>query len=145
MVGARAGLDQVVLGPAVDRVVAEAAGEADAADREQRAFDAEAVVAGAEVRHQPARRPVRRAGDDLGIVRRVRAAFADRQPRFGADAEGLGRFVVGDDELVRADATDHLQPGAAARGRVELDVGAALRRRFLAAGGGVTFGPFAAV
>ncbi len=41
-VAAEAGLDQVVLGTAFDRVVAEAAGEADAADFRQRAFDARA-------------------------------------------------------------------------------------------------------
>ena len=60
LVGAEAGLDQVVLGAAFDRVVAEAAGEADDADRGQRAFDHEAVVAGAEVGHQPARRAAER-------------------------------------------------------------------------------------
>ena len=125
LVGAGAGLDQVVLGAAVDRVVAEAAGEADAADRHQRAFDPQAVVAGAEVGHQPARRD-RSAGQETCVrrCRRVRAAGADRQPLLRGDAEGLGRFVEGDDELVAAAAADHLQAGAAAGRRVELDVGA---------------------
>ena len=54
-VAAEPGLDQVVLGAAFDRVVAEASGEANVLGAGQRAFDDEAVVAGAEVGHHPAR------------------------------------------------------------------------------------------
>src|SRR3954447_15226244 len=138
-------LDKVVLGAGVDRVVAEPAGEADAADRQQRADHPQAVAAGAEVSHQPARRPVGGAGDSGGITRRVLAARADREAGFGGDAEGLADFVEGDEELVAAATADHLQPGAAAGGRGERDVGARFRRRFLAAGGGASFRADAAV
>ena len=88
VVGAEAGLDQVVLGAAVDRVVAEPAGEPDVLDRGQRAFDAEVVVAGAEVGHQPAGRAaveqVTWSATDPG------AAGADRDPFAGGDAEARG-------------------------------------------------------
>src|SRR3954464_8762351 len=85
-------LDEVVLGAGVDRVVAEPAGEANAADRQQRADHPQAVVAGAEVSHQPAGWTVGGAGDGGGITRRMRAAGTDRQAGFGGDAEGLGAF-----------------------------------------------------
>ena len=57
-------------------------------------------------------------------------ACSRRRPRapLRGDAEGLGRFVEGDDEVVVAAAADDLQPAAAARRRVELDVGGGLRR-----------------
>ncbi len=96
LVGAGAGLDQVVLGAGVDLVVAEAAGEADAADRQHRAFDPQAVVAGAEVGHQPAARAIRRAGDLLRAVRRARAARPDRQRFLRRHPERVARFIEGD-------------------------------------------------
>src|SRR6202000_3409659 len=76
LVGAQAGRDQVVLGAADDRVVALAAGEADEVDRFERAFDVEAVVAGAEVGHDPAAGPFRRAGERGEHAAQVFAAGA---------------------------------------------------------------------
>src|SRR3954465_6958667 len=78
VIGAWAGLDQVVLGAGMDRVVAEAAGETDAADGQQRADHPPAVRAGAEVDHQPASRSAGRAGDSRGAVGGVLTAGADR-------------------------------------------------------------------
>src|SRR6201996_6469312 len=85
VIGAGAGLDQVFLGATVDRVVAFAAVDADEVDRFEAAFDRQFVVAGAEVGHQPARRPERRAGDLLGIALGADAAFARGERRRGAD------------------------------------------------------------
>src|ERR1044072_6309365 len=141
-VGARAGLDQVVLGTAADRVVALAAGDAHVLGALERALDHQAVVAGAEVGHQPASRGG--VTGDLGRGGAV-AAGADRDAVAGADAEGRSHLVEGDDELVVAGAADDREPGAAAAGAVELDVGGGLRRRFLAAGGGAPLGARAAV
>src|SRR6185312_8592994 len=64
-VGPGTGLEEVVLGAAADHVVAEAAGDADEADRDQRAFDEEVIVARAAVDHQPAGGAVERAFDSL--------------------------------------------------------------------------------
>ena len=82
LVGAVAGLDQVVLVATANRVVAEAAGDADVLRPRQRAFDREAVAAGAEVGHHPAGRAFGRAarlhGADPG------AARAERDPLLAA-------------------------------------------------------------
>ena len=77
-VGAEAGLDQVVLGAAVDRVVAEPAGEANVLCPRQRPFDHEAVVAGAEVGHHPARRAFSRTAH----LRGARPSRNLGRPRF---------------------------------------------------------------
>ena len=137
LVRARAGLDQVVLGAGFDRVVAEAAGEADAADR----LAAILRPGGCRCRGRgrpSASAPGRSAGQETGCGSLPgRASSRGRSPAPFARVTlkvWLG-FVEGDDELVAAAAADDLQPGAAAGGRVELDVGGGFRRRFLAAGG----------
>ena len=114
VVAAAAGLDQVVLGPAVDRVVAVATGDADAADGGQGPSTRRLSLPG------PRSAISQRAGPLLGqetwfatLGGRVQPR-ADRQALGGADAEGFGRFVVGDGEFVTAGATDDLQAGAAA-------------------------------
>ena len=116
-----------------------------AADRLERAFDHQAVVAGTEVGHQPPPGAVGRAGHRRRAVRGVPAARADRHPLFRGDAEGLAGVVVGDDELVAATAADDLQASAAAGRRVEFHVSARFRRLFLAARGGPAFRPLATV
>ena len=146
LVGAGAGLEQVVLGAAFDDVVAFAAGDAHVLRAGERAFDPQAVVAGAEVGGQPAGGALRFADDLLGVAADVVAARSDRDPLGRADAEGVRGFVEGDrGEDVVAAAADDLQPSPAPLGAVELHVGGGLRRSFLAAGGGVALGALAGV
>ena len=128
LVGAGAGLDQVVLGAALDRVVAEAAGEADAADRGQRAFDPQAVVAGAEVGHQPAAGPSAGQETWVGLLPGGCSRGRSRAPCAAVTPKVSVAGVEGDDEVVAAAAADDLQAAAAARRRVELDVGGGFRR-----------------
>ena len=87
----------------------------------------EAVVAGAEVGHQPAGRAVERADD---LLRRVGAPARCSQPGPAASALAaldrerarVARFV-GDGEVVGAGAADDLHAAAAAGASVELHVG----------------------
>ncbi len=109
-------------------------------------FHPEAVVARAEVGHQPAARAVGRTGDGRrAAAARARSPGRSPAPFLAVTPKVCARFVEGDDELVAATAADHLQAGAAARRRVELDVGGAARRRLLAAGAGPPFRALAAV
>src|SRR6201992_2144613 len=90
VVGAGAGLEQGFLRAAVARVVAVTAVDADEVDRFEAAFDGQFVVAGAEIGHQPARRPERRAGHLLGVALGAGAAFARGERGLGGDREGAG-------------------------------------------------------
>ena len=143
LVGAEAALDQVVLVAAVDRVVAEAAGDAHVLRPVERAFDREAVVAGAEVGDQPAGGAFARAGRLHGAD--PRAARAEGDALLGGDAEGRAGFVEGDREVIVTTAADQLQAAAAAGDR---DRARRKRRRSASlppAGGGVALGAVAAV
>ena len=135
LVGTGAGLEEVVLGAAAEYVVALAAVDPHAAERDQRAFGAKAVVAGAEVDHQPASRAVESAFDLLRPARRVHAAGADGEPRRRLHRQRFGRLVEGGTDVIGSRAAHHLHAAAAVRRLVDLDVSAALRRRFGSAAG----------
>src|SRR5689334_11546578 len=90
-IGAEAALDQIVLGPAFDRVVAESAGDANVLGALQRPIDDEAVVPRSEVGHDPAGQAFRGAAH---LRRPVSPApGADRDALARPDAEGRSRFV----------------------------------------------------
>src|SRR4029077_13664189 len=93
------------------------------ADGGQRAFDLKAVIAGAEVGHQPAGGAAARARDLVGSATRPGASRADRDPFSRADREDLEFGVVGDDEVVGTATADDRQATASPGGRVDLDVG----------------------
>ena len=98
----------------MNRVVAEAAGEAHVLSAGQRAFDPRLSLPGPEIGHHPAGRASVGAGHLLGADRGCSPA-PTAMPFFGADAEGRAGFVEGDDEVIVAAAADQLQPAAAAR------------------------------
>src|SRR6185295_4293501 len=114
-------LDQVVLGATVDRVVAETAGEPNVLRPLQRAFGREAVVAGTQVGHHPARRPFGRASDLHGAG--PIAAGPHRNSLLSRDAKGRRGFVESDDEVVVAPTADQLQSPTTPGSRVDFDVG----------------------
>ena len=145
LVGAAAGLDQVVLGAGVDRVVAEAAGEADAPQRLSEPSTRSLSLPGP--RSAISQRPGPSAGQETWFAtpggRLQPAPIAS--PPAALTPKVLGRLVEGDGELVAAGAADDLQAAPAARRGIELDVGRAFRRPFLAAGDGAPLGALAAV
>src|SRR4029077_6127023 len=97
------------------------------ADGGQRAFDLKAVIAGAEVGHQPAGGAAERARDLVGSATRPGASRADRNPFSSADPESFGFVVVGDEEVVGTATADDRQATATPGGRVDLDVGGGFR------------------